>query len=158
VLFPSSYPGDLTPGLRSRIHRWSDALLAAQVLAAGAGLFGGVRLRAGAGPVRDHWLEDGPGHGRRQKRAAKRPWIRIPASSAAGRLTGGIDITATLTAGRPVHEKGLLARADGGVIILGMAERLSGGSAAIIGRTLDDGETSGSSGRKQSGAVLGDRA
>jgi magnesium chelatase subunit D len=76
-----------------------------------------------------------------------RPWLRIPASSAAGRLTGGIDIAATLTAGRPVHEKGLLARADGGVIVLGMAERLAGASAAIIGRTMDDRATSGASGR-----------
>jgi magnesium chelatase subunit D len=140
------YPG-ADPGLRSD-HRWSDALLAAQVLAAGAGLFGGVRLRAGAGPVRDHWLQMARAMVD-AKAGSKRPWIRIPASSAAGRLTGGIDITATLTAGRPVHEKGLLARADGGVIILGMAERLSGGSAAIIGRTLDDGVASGSSGRKQ---------
>jgi acyl CoA:acetate/3-ketoacid CoA transferase alpha subunit len=55
VLFPSSYPG-ITPG-PLQVQRWSDALLAAQVLAAGAGLIGGVRLRAGAGPVRDRWLE-----------------------------------------------------------------------------------------------------
>ncbi|WP_394690200.1 magnesium chelatase ATPase subunit D [Hoeflea sp.] len=128
-------------------QRWSDALLAAQVLAAGAGLIGGVRLRAGAGPVRDRWLDMARAMVD-AKSDSKRPWIRIPASSAAGRLTGGIDITATLTAGRPVHEKGLLARADGGVIILGMAERLSGGSAAIIGRTLDDGVATGGSGRK----------
>jgi magnesium chelatase subunit D len=67
------------------------------------------------------------------------PWLRIPASSATGRLTGGIDIAATLAAGRPVHENGILARADGGFIILGMAERLADASAAIIGRALDDG-------------------
>jgi magnesium chelatase subunit D len=126
MLFPSSYPG-ADPGLRSD-HRWSDALLAAQVLAAGAGLFGGVRLRAGA---RGRFATTGFKMARcawsgRKTAGSKRPWIRIPASSAAGRLTGGIDITATLTAGRPVHEKGLLARADGGLIILGMAERLSG--------------------------------
>jgi magnesium chelatase subunit D len=128
--------------------RWSDALLAAQVLAAGAGLIGGIRLRAGAGPVRDRWLE--MARVMMAARAGKSsPWIRVPASSAAGRLTGGIDIAATLTAGRPVHEKGLLARANGGVIVLGMAERLGGSNAAIIGRTLDDGEATGSSGRRQ---------
>lgn len=127
-------------------------MLAAQVLAAGVGLIGGVRLRAGAGPVRDRWLDMARAMVD-AKAGSKRPWIRIPASSAAGRLTGGIDITATLTAGRPVHEKGLLARADGGVIVLGMAERLSGGSAAIIGRTLDDGLATGGSGRKQPARV-----
>jgi magnesium chelatase subunit D len=128
--------------------RWADALLSAQILVAGAGLIGGIRLRAGTGPVRDCWLETvrtlvDARYGRQL------PWIRIPASSAAGRLTGGIDIAATLAAGRPVHENGLLARADGGFIILGMAERLAGASAAIIGRALDDGVATGSSGRVQ---------
>ena len=128
--------------------RWADALLAAQVLVAGAGLIGGVRLRAGVGPVRDRWLEM-VSLMLEAKSGAPMPWIRIPSSSATGRLTGGIDITATLTAGRPVHEKGLLARADGGFIILGMAERLPAASAAIIGRALDDREVTGSSGGRQ---------
>ncbi len=122
---------------------WSDAILAAMVLVAGAGSLGGLRLRAGAGPVRDRWLEmcrliAGP----------VRPWLRIPAMSAAGRLTGGIDIAATLTAGRPVHESGLLARADGGFLVLGMAERLPQSSAAIIGRALDDREVTSSAGNR----------
>ncbi|WP_422373131.1 magnesium chelatase ATPase subunit D [Hoeflea sp.] len=140
-----------TSGTATMDLRWDDALLAARVLAAATGTLGGVRLRAGAGPVRNRWLE----MARAMMDAAEavtgqgvgRPWLRIPASSAAGRLTGGIDIAATLTAGRPVHEKGLLARADGGVIVLGMAERLAGASAAIIGRTMDDRATSGASGR-----------
>lgn len=131
--------------------RWNDALLAARVLAAGVGALGGVRLRAGAGPVRNRWLEMARAMMESSEAATgqggARPWLRIPASSAAGRLTGGIDIAATLTAGRPVHEKGLLARADGGVIVLGMAERLADASAAIIGRTMDDRATSGASGR-----------
>jgi magnesium chelatase subunit D len=155
-------PGSLPPGgagIAEKVptpatgidSRWYDALLAARVLAAGVGTVGGVRLRAGAGPVRNRWLE----MARAMMDAARaatgqdsgRPWLRIPASSAAGRLTGGIDIAATLTAGRPVHEKGLLARADGGIIVLGMAERLADASAAIIGRTMDDRATSGASGR-----------
>ncbi|MBU2487019.1 MAG: magnesium chelatase ATPase subunit D [Alphaproteobacteria bacterium] len=128
--------------------RWADALLSAQILVVGAGLIGGIRLRAGTGPVRDCWLETvhalfNAGYGRGL------PWIRVPASSAAGRLTGGIDIAATLAAGRPVHENGILARADGGFIVLGMAERLADASAAIIGRALDDGVATGSSGRVQ---------
>ncbi|MDP2121075.1 MAG: VWA domain-containing protein [Hoeflea sp.] len=137
------------PDPATPVHpRWGDALLAAQVLVAGAGLIGGVRLRAGAGPVRDRWLEM-MGLMLAARPGTAQPYIRIPSSSAAGRLTGGIDIAATLTSGRPVHEKGLLARADGGFIILGMAERLAGASAAIIGRALDDGETIGSSGTRQ---------
>jgi magnesium chelatase subunit D len=128
--------------------RWADALLSAQILVAGAGLIGGIRLRAGTGPVRDRWLE--AVHALfRARYCLDLPWLRIPASSATGRLTGGIDIAATLAAGRPVHENGILARADGGFIILGMAERLADASAAIIGRALDDGVATGSSGRVQ---------
>jgi magnesium chelatase subunit D len=119
-----------------------------QILVAGAGLIGGIRLRAGTGPVRDRWLE--AVHALfRARYCLDLPWLRIPASSATGRLTGGIDIAATLAAGRPVHENGILARADGGFIILGMAERLADASAAIIGRALDDGVATGSSGRVQ---------
>ncbi|MBC7283850.1 VWA domain-containing protein [Hoeflea sp.] len=137
------------PDLATPVNpRWADALLSAQILVAGAGLIGGVRLRAGAGPVRDRWLE--MMNLMLAARSGKTtPWIRIPSSSATGRLTGGIDITATLTSGRPVHEKGLLARADGGFVVLGMAERLAGASAAIIGSALDDGESIGSSGTRQ---------
>jgi magnesium chelatase subunit D len=53
------------------------------------------------------------------------------------RLLGGLDLSATLQAGRPVAEQGILARADGGVITLSMAERLSSGTAAKIGCVMD---------------------
>ena len=55
---------------------------------------------------------------------AAQPVRHIPLHIADGRLLGGLDLNATLLAGRPVAERGLLAEADGGVLVLAMAERL----------------------------------
>ena len=126
--------------------RWADAILAARVIVAGCGRLGGIRVRAGAGPVRDRWLS----MLQTMANAAfgdRLPMLRVPATAAAGRLTGGIDVAATLAAGRTVHDGGLLARAHGGMIVLPMAERLPLQSAAIIGQALDSGTITGQGGR-----------
>ncbi|MDN2566411.1 magnesium chelatase ATPase subunit D, partial [Aquibium sp. A9E412] len=112
--------------------RWADALAAARVLAAGGARLGGVHVRARAGPVRDAWLER-----LRALVPAGQPWLRVPPSVARERLTGGLDVAATLQAGRPVAEAGLLARARGGVLVLPMAERLAPGLAALVAGALD---------------------
>jgi len=112
---------------------WSDALLAATVLAIdGCGL-GGVRLRARAGPVRDRWLAIV------RALCPDQPMPRLPLHADADRLGGGLDLAATLSAGRPVAEQGLLRQADGGVLLVAMAERLEPGMAAAIGTVLDTG-------------------
>jgi magnesium chelatase subunit D len=69
-----------------------------------------------------------------------RPWRRMPPGITEGRLIGGLDLAATLVAGRPVAERGLLAEADGGVLVVPMAERLGASTAAQIGAALDSGE------------------
>ena len=51
---------------------------------------------------------------------------------------GGLDLAATLQAGRPVAQKGLLAEADGGVVVLAMAERIEPGTAARLCAVLDE--------------------
>jgi magnesium chelatase subunit D len=56
-------------------------------------------------------------------------------------LLGGLDLNATLLAGRPVAERGLLAEADGGVIVLAMAERLSAATTVRVTAAMDAGET-----------------
>jgi magnesium chelatase subunit D len=55
-------------------------------------------------------------------------------------LLGGLDLGATLASGRTVAQKGLLARADGGALLLAMAERLQPMPAALIAGALDRGE------------------
>ncbi|MFY7960971.1 MAG: magnesium chelatase subunit D, partial [Elsteraceae bacterium] len=57
-----------------------------------------------------------------------------------GRLLGGLDLAATLQAGRPIAERGLLAEVDGGLLILTMAERMTPAMAARLTATLDNGE------------------
>ena len=61
-------------------------------------------------------------------------------TSPTSRLLGGLDLAATLRAGRPVAERGLLAEADGGVIVAAMAERVSPATAAHLAAALDPGE------------------
>ncbi|VUF13137.1 Magnesium-chelatase 60 kDa subunit [Methylobacterium dankookense] len=90
-------------------------------------------VRAGAGPVRERWLD--------ALRAAlgDRPWRRLPPGTGDARLIGGLDLPATLAAGRPVTARGLLAEADGGVVVVPMAERLDPGTAARLAAVLDTG-------------------
>ncbi len=96
---------------------------------------GGVLLRARAGPVRDRWL-----HGLREALPASAPVRRIPLQIGDGRLLGGLDLAATLNAGRPVAERGLLAEVDGGVALVAMAERIGPGIAAKMAAALDHAE------------------
>jgi magnesium chelatase subunit D len=65
---------------------------------------------------------------------------RAPLAIADDRLLGGLDLAATLRAGRPVAETGLVAQTHGGVLVLAMAERRSGATVSRFLPALDDGE------------------
>lgn len=95
----------------------------------------GVLLRARPGPARDAWLAL-----LRRLWPDDRPLRRVPVGIPDSRLLGGLDLAATLAAGRAVAERGVLAECDGGAIILAMAERLEPGTAARIARAIDEGE------------------
>lgn len=112
----------------------ADAALVAALLAVDPGL-GGAVIRAGAGPARDAWLE-----AVRALLPADAPWRRLPSGADDGRLIGGLDLAAALGAGRRTLQRGLLAEADGGVVIAPMAERLDGAVAARLAAALDAGE------------------
>ena len=99
-----------------------------------AGL-GGVALRASAGPERDAWLGL-----LRRLLPDQTPLRRVPLNINDTALLGGLDLGATLNAGRPVAQQGVLAQADGGIVLLAMAERLSLGTAARLAAVLDSGE------------------
>ena len=94
----------------------------------------GVHLRALPGPARDAWLA-----ATRAMLGEGTPVRRVPVTIPDGRLLGGLDLAATLAAGRPVAERGVLADADGGVVVLAMAERLPTGTAARIAAVMDAG-------------------
>jgi magnesium chelatase subunit D len=96
---------------------------------------GGIVLRACPGPVRETWLAS-----LRDLFSPDTPWRPIPQHVTEARLLGGLDLAATLRAGRPLSERGLLSECDGGVAVLAMAERASRSTVAQIAAALDHGE------------------
>ncbi len=110
----------------------ADNALAALLFAVDPTGLGGVVLRGRPGPVRDAFLT--------LLRACLDPAApvrRMPLNIAEGRLVGGLDIAATLRAGRPIAERGILAQTDGGVVLVAMAERLADPVAAQLCATID---------------------
>ncbi|MDX8353185.1 magnesium chelatase subunit D [Cognatiyoonia sp. IB215182] len=102
---------------------WHRATLALQLLAIDPGL-GGITIRARSGPVRDRLLE-------RLDPAAR----KIHPAMGDEALLGGLDLSATLSAGHLVQNAGLLA--EPGPLILTMAERAPVRLAAHLAITLD---------------------
>ena len=95
---------------------------------------GGVAVRAPACNNRDQWLAL-----LKSLLPAQTPLRRVPLNINDTALLGGLDLGATLQAGKPMALQGLLSQADGGVLVLAMAERMSLSSAARFGHVLDTG-------------------
>ncbi len=110
----------------------ADAALACAMLAVDPLGLGGMVLQGGPGPGRDAVLAL-----LRAGQAADAPFRRMPIGISDSRLLGGIDLGATLRAGTRVAERGLLAEADGGLVIVAMAERLAPMVAAQLCLVLD---------------------
>lgn len=109
-----------------------DATLAAALCAVDPVGLGGVALRAPASELRDDWLALV-----KTLLPAGAPVLRVPHHASDAALLGGLDLAATLESGRPVAQRGLLARADGGLLLLAMAERCSPNVAAHLSVGLD---------------------
>lgn len=114
---------------------WADAVLAAVVFAIDPIGVGGLLVRARSGPVRDRWCQLlstllAPGA----------PVRRLPLGITEDRLLGGLDLSATLSSGRAVAERGVLASVNGGVLFAPMAERLELQCVAHLGAALDTGQ------------------
>ncbi len=108
-----------------------DAVLAARLFIAAPHIFKGLVLR-GSSPAREA-LVTALG-----ERVALR---RLPGHVDDERLLGGIDLAASLSAGRPIRQTGLIEEAQGGALIAGMAERMDGAIAGRLAQALDDGAT-----------------
>ncbi len=109
----------------------SAGLVAALFAVDPAGL-GGVALHSAAGDKRDAWLTH-----LKSLLPAQTPWRRVPLHINDDRLLGGLDLAATLQAGRPIAQRGLLAEADGGIVLLAMAERIAASTAGSVAAALD---------------------
>ncbi len=106
-----------------------DAVLAARLFALAPQVFKGMVLR-GPGPAREALV------------AALGEAIqlrRLPGHVDDERLLGGIDLAASLSAGKPVRQTGLIEEARGGALIAGMAERMDGSIAGRLAQALDEG-------------------
>lgn len=111
------------------------AALVAALLAVDPQGLGGIRLQGPATALRSAWLKH-----LRALLPEGTPWERLPVQASDTALLGGLDLAATLATGRAVAQPGLLARADSGVVVLGMAERVPAGMAAHLAAVLDQGE------------------
>ena len=97
---------------------------------------GGAVLRGPPGAARDVWLDS-----LRVLLPHGTPCRKIPLGIGEDRLLGGMDLGATL-AGKGIRiQRGILAEADGGIVLLASAERLPLAVAASIAAALDRGET-----------------
>lgn len=108
----------------------ADALIAARLFTLAPALFGGIVLR-GSSPARDALVE---------ALAGEIALRRMPGHVDDERLLGGIDIAASLAAGRPVVQKGLIEEAHGGALIVPMAERMDTSVAGRLVQALDEGK------------------
>ena len=120
---------------RAAEQAWSDAIQTALLHAIDPVGTGGVSLRGLSGPTRDFWLSF-----LRDALPASAPLRRVPLHIQDARLLGGLDLAATLQMGRPVAQKGVLAEADKGVVLLAMAERLPASTAARMNAVIDTGQ------------------
>lgn len=113
----------------------ADAATAARIFAIDPAGIGGAVLRGRPGVIRDRWLAAA-----KQMSKPNRPWLKVPIGVGEDRLLGGLDLVGSVSAGRPVIATGILATANGGVILLPMAERLTVVTAASVAAVLDAGE------------------
>jgi len=106
---------------------WQRALLALQLLHVDLVGLGGLWLRARPGPARDAFAA--------QLHSLPMAQKRIHPGIGDTELYGGLDLSATLGAGKLVTRAGILAHPA--ILTLTMAERCPAGLAARLGQTLD---------------------
>jgi len=106
---------------------WDRALTALALLAVDPGL-GGLCLRARVGPVREAFSA--------MLGVLPLPMVRLHPGMGDDVLYGGLDLSATLAAGRMVTGRGLLS--EPAALVLAMAERAGPGMAARLALTLDE--------------------
>lgn len=121
----------MTPQPAAVADPLDDAVLAARLFVLAPDTFKGLVLR-GSSPAREALVA---------ALAEALPLRRLPGHVDDERLLGGIDLAASLSAGRPVRQTGLIEEARGGALIAGMAERMDASIAGRLAQALDEGRT-----------------
>lgn len=126
-----STPGSVDPDEASDARLDLEALRALLVDPVGVG---GALLRVRPGPHLDAWLA-----AIRRGLPVNVPVRKVPAHVDPARLAAETDVISTLANGRRTPRPGLLAEADGGLVLVPMAERMEPGVAALLAEALDTG-------------------
>lgn len=108
-----------------------DPARVAALLARDPAGLGGIRLRGAPGPGTEAFLDA------LTAAFAGRPVRRLPIHIDSDRLSGGIDVAASLAAGRKVDCIGLLGEVAGGLLIAASAERITPATAARIAAGME---------------------
>ncbi|UIJ73272.1 magnesium chelatase subunit D [Aurantimonas sp. HBX-1] len=111
---------------------WAEALEAVTLFAVDPAV--GLWLRARPGFARDSLIAR-----LAALLPADEPFRRMPAGCAPDALAGGVDLAATLAAGRPIARAGLLAATHRGVLVAAMAERMTPQARGLLVQCLDTG-------------------
>ncbi len=106
----------------------ADALLALRLFLVAPERLGGLCLR-GSGPARDLILAR-----LRDEHADIR---RLPSHIDDERLLGGVDVAASLAAGRTIRQRGILEQSAGAILVAPMAERMPDALAGRLAQRLD---------------------
>ena len=125
VVAPTSPATDDVGALRAR----SAASLS--VLAVAGHRIGGIVLRDSSAGAQQ-WLAALRARLPRDVRV-----LRLPSSATDDRIFGGLDLAATIASGSPVAERGVLAEANGGVVVIPLIERMPVATQARLGAVLD---------------------
>lgn len=114
------------------LEAWQSACRAAELTAIDPIGTAGVIIAGAYGETQQLWL--------RALQALLGPsqrFRRVPGHIGDDRLLGGLDLAATLSAGRPIVSRGLLAEANGCILLLPSAERMSQRVSAQIASARD---------------------
>ncbi len=111
---------------------WADALLSVELLCLAGASLGGLWLKARSGGVRELFLSQV-----QERLGQSIRWVRLPPGGGDRQPVGGIDLAATAAMGRLQHQPGLLKLAEGGVLLVPMAERLDPSLAAMVASAMD---------------------
>ncbi len=108
---------------------WARAATAIALLAIDPAGLQGLWVRARVGPARDRLMQA-------LMPVMDRPVARLPLTITDDQLFGGVDLSATLAAGKVVHSAGLVRHAPM-ALVLPMAERALAGLNARLAQVLD---------------------
>ena len=124
---PESRPADDVAAVRAR------AAAALCVVAIAGHRIGGIVLRDSSAGAQQ-WIA-----ALRARLPADVRVCRLPSSATDDRIFGGLDLAATIALGSPVAERGVVADAHGGVVIVPLIERMPVATQARLGTVLDSG-------------------